>query len=257
MLFRSIGSLPAANVVSNAQLVANLANYPNTTNLTNNLANYALLSGATFTGNVAANNANTTYDLRVGRDLYITGNLVVGSNVTVIGANNIVTTDNMFYLNANATQTNPDVGFTAGYNDGSYHHTGFFRDATDGVWKVFDNYDPEPDASIYIDTSNTSFHLANFQANSVYAGNTSTNWFLANVSGVYTNSVSVGNSTVNSTVNTSVLQIANTTGTANITPTSIFMGNSTVNCVINSTSVYVNGVDYNPTTALAIAVALS
>jgi hypothetical protein len=30
-----------------------------------------------------------------------------------------------------------------------------------------------------------------------------------------------------------------------------------VNCVINSTSVYVNGVDYNPTTALAIAVALS
>jgi hypothetical protein len=80
--------------------------------------------------------------------------------------------------------------------------------------------------------------------------------------GAFTNvsvntTVSIGNSTVNSTVNTSVLQISNTTGTANITPTSIFLGNSSVNCVINSTSVYVNGVDYNPTTALAIAVALS
>lgn len=72
----------------------------------------------------------------------------------------------------------------------------------------------------------------------------------ANADWIYNN---VGN-TWQSNVNIST---ANSIAQTNITPTSIFLGNSTVNCVINSTSVYVNGVDYNPTTALAIAVALS
>ncbi len=352
-----VGSVSAANVVSNAQLQANVStlqgeitsnaataytnavaysdskSYVNSSQLSSNLSNYAALSGATFTGNVVANNLNTTYDLNVGRNLFVSGNLTIGSNVNVIGANNLSVVDNMIYLNANSTVTNPDLGFAGNYNDGSYHHTGFFRDHSSGTWKVFDNYDPEPDASPYIDQTNTSFHLANFQANTIYIGNTSvyatinlssftgtsnntlyvgsviasnvvsnaqlianlanyqtTAGLASNVvtltannannllgytwaspgaigsvtanTGTFTNvsvntTVSVGNSTVNSTVNTSVLQISNTTGTANITPTEIFLGNSSVNCVINSTSVYVNGVDYNPTTALAIAVALS
>jgi hypothetical protein len=49
-----IGSLPAANVVSNAQLAANLTSYPTSFQLSQNLANYALLSGATFTGSISA-----------------------------------------------------------------------------------------------------------------------------------------------------------------------------------------------------------
>jgi len=68
---------------------------------------------------------------------------------------------------------NPDIGFAAGYNDGVYHHTGFFRDHTNGTWKVFDNYKPEPDESIYIDQSNSTFHLANFMANTIFIGNNS------------------------------------------------------------------------------------
>ena len=70
------------------------------------------------------------------------------------------------------SESNPDLGLAAGYNDGSYHHTGIFRDATDGYWKVFEGYDPEPDASIYIDTSDSSFTIANFWTNSVRLGNT-------------------------------------------------------------------------------------
>lgn len=104
-------------------------------------------------------------------NVYLTGNLTVGSNVNIIGANNYSITDNMIYLNANATYANPDIGFTAGYNDGTYAHTGFFRDHASGVWKVFDGYQPEPDASIYIDQSNSSFSTAGFMANVVYVGN--------------------------------------------------------------------------------------
>ena len=62
------------------------------------------------------------------------------------------------------TSINPDLGFAGGYNDGSYAHAGFFRDATDGRWKVFKGYTPEPDLAQYIDTSHASFALADFQA---------------------------------------------------------------------------------------------
>lgn len=54
-----VGSVSAANVVSNAQLSSNLSNYVTTTNLTNNLANYQTTAG--LSANVAtltANNAN-------------------------------------------------------------------------------------------------------------------------------------------------------------------------------------------------------
>jgi hypothetical protein len=40
-----------------------------------------------------------------------------------------------------------------------------FRDATDGTWKFFYNYSPEPDASPYIDTSHATFRIANLTAN--------------------------------------------------------------------------------------------
>jgi hypothetical protein len=105
----------------------------------------------------------------------LTGNLVVSGNVNIIGSNNLSISDNMIYLNSNNDVSNPDIGFAGNYNDGTYHHAGFFRDASDGVWKVFDNYLPEPDASVYIDTTNTSFHLADFQANTVAVGNSSVN----------------------------------------------------------------------------------
>lgn len=55
---------------------------------------------------------------------------------------------------------NPDLGWAGGYNDGTYHHAGVFRDATDGVFKVFENYGPEPDANIFIDTTHPTFSLA-------------------------------------------------------------------------------------------------
>jgi|688.fasta_scaffold00037_70 hypothetical protein len=139
-------------------------------------------------------NVRSTDSITVG-NITVSGNLYVGSNVNIIGSNVVSYVDAMIYLNANNTIANPDIGFAGNYNDGTYQHTGFFRDASDGIWKVFDSYLPEPDANTYIDTTNTSFHLANFQANNFIAGNTSSVWFRANTSGVYVNSTLIGNAT--------------------------------------------------------------
>ena len=57
------------------------------------------------------------------------------------------------------TESNVDMGLAGGYYDGSYAHTGIFRDATDnGTWKFFEGYIPE--AEIEINTGDPSFALA-------------------------------------------------------------------------------------------------
>jgi hypothetical protein len=64
---------------------------------------------------------------------------------------------------------NPDVGFVAGLTvDNTYQHVGFFRDATDGIFKAFDGLIAEPDGP-FIDMSNA--RIADIQANTIYADN--------------------------------------------------------------------------------------
>ena len=98
-----------------------------------------------------------------------TYNNILAANATHFQVSN---TNTASYVSGGAargkTDSNPDIGFAAGYNDGSYKHTGFFRDATDGRYKVFDSYLPEPDDSAFIDTSNASFKIADFQSNTLY-----------------------------------------------------------------------------------------
>ena len=168
--------------------------------------------------------------------LTLTGNLTVSGNVTVIGANALSVVDNMIYLNANNTTQNIDVGIVANYNSGAYAHTGIFRDASDGYWKVFDSYLPEPDANVNIDTTNTSFHLADFQANTFYAGNTSTNWFIANTAGVYhTGLVNAASFRVGTST------IANSTGVY----TGVVNGSSiTIGTAFTANATVVNAVSY-------------
>jgi hypothetical protein len=137
--------------------------------------------GSTSSQNVQSN-------VRFGANVAIEGKLSVTGGITSYYANNVATGDNMIYLNANNTVTNPDLGFAGNYNDGTYHHAGFFRDASDaGTFKVFENYGLEPDASPYIDTSHATFKLAPFAArtisvsnNIVVLGNTSIRKLLAN-----------------------------------------------------------------------------
>ena len=61
-----------------------------------------------------------------------------------------------------AAPVNIDLGIAGNYNDGTYAHTGFFRDTSDGYWKVFDSYTPEVDGDV--NTAHASFNLADIQA---------------------------------------------------------------------------------------------
>ena len=140
--------------------------------------NYEIVSNSNIetTANMVAQTlvvngtANVTDLAGFASDVIVEGNLTVNGTTTTINATSLAVEDNMIYLNANSNVTDPDLGFTGNYNDGTYAHAGFFRDATDGYFKVFDSYTPEPDAAIDIDTSHATFNLADIRAD-VFRGN--------------------------------------------------------------------------------------
>jgi hypothetical protein len=127
----------------------------------------------------------------------IDGNLTVSGTTVTINATDLAIEDNMIYLNNGSAVTNPDLGIAGNYNDGTYRHAGFFRDATDGRWKVYKNYTLEPDATAFIDTSHSSFALADMQADNFYGALT------GNVTGNVTGDVSGNAGTVTNGVYTS------------------------------------------------------
>ena len=101
-------------------------------------------------------------------NLTVQGDLTVNGTTTTINATELAIEDNMIYLNDGSTSTNPDLGWAGNYNDGTYAHAGIFRDATDGVFKFYDGYTPEPGQAI--DVAHASFNLADVQAGS-FTGN--------------------------------------------------------------------------------------
>jgi len=125
---------------------------------------YDVNTGLFAIGQNVAPTANVTFN-----NLTVTGTTTYYGNVTTYNSNNLVVGENMIYLNDGDDTSNPDIGISGNYNDGTYKHTGFFRDATDGNWKVYDSYTPEPSANIFINTEHASFRLANIQAN-VFVG---------------------------------------------------------------------------------------
>lgn len=101
----------------------------------------------------------TTGDVTVGGDLHVTGTYFTTTETS------LAIEDPFIYLNDGSTVTNPDLGIAGNYNDGTYSHAGVFRDATDGKWKFFDSYTPEP--SNPIDTAHGTYAPATVVAKSL------------------------------------------------------------------------------------------
>lgn len=83
---------------------------------------------------------------------------------------------------------NADLGWVGAYDDGTYAHSGLFRDASDGVFKIFDSYTVEPSDSSNINTAHASYNSASMLVDNLTAeGNISA----TNISGDGTNITNV------------------------------------------------------------------
>jgi hypothetical protein len=122
-------------------------------------------------------------------DLSLSGNLTVLGTLTTIDTTNLTVQDSLIELaNGNAATDILDIGLYGQFGSSGAKFTGLFRDATDGIYKLFTGLTVEP--STTVDTANDSYTTATLQA------------FL-NSGGLVSNSTNLA-LTANATVNVSI-----------------------------------------------------
>ena len=176
--------------------------------------------GPTLTVNNSGVHVNTNLALT---SLSLTGDLTVAGNLTTTNVNSVVVSDPLIYLAGNNYSSDlVDIGFAGNYNDGANRHTGLFRDASDGIYKLFYNLTQELDSAVTVNTADPTFATATLQT-------------YLNSSGLVTNATHVAitaNSTVNVSITANSLTLATPLavtsggiGRASITAGAILVGN--------------------------------
>jgi hypothetical protein len=187
--------------------------------------------------------------LYVGTDLSVAGNATFTGNVTILGSNSEISTtqinvsDSLIQLANNNTSNTVDIGLFGQYNPGSANlHSGLFRDASDGIWKFFKDYNIEPGTTI--DPAANGFSYANVSIGALSAAN---NISIGTGQAYQINGANVLSSTVlGSTVLASSLTSVGTL-------TTLAAGNTTITGAITATG----GIDKLTTATGAVSVAAS
>jgi len=145
-----------------------------------------LTTGSTLTVNSAGLHVNSTLSIT---DLSLSGNLTVLGTLTTIDTTNLTVQDSLIELaNGNATTDILDIGLYGQFGSSGSKFTGLFRDATDGIYKLFTGSQSEPTTTV--DIGAAGYTTATLQA------------FLSS-GGLTTNATHVA-ITANSTVNVSI-----------------------------------------------------
>ena len=132
------------------------------------------LSGTTDSTSSGTGTLVVSGGVGISKNLYVSGNTFITGNLTVLGTNTEISTtqinvnDSLLQLANNNTSDLVDIGLFGQYNSGAANlHSGLFRDASDGVWKLFKSYSAEP-ISI-IDPVANNFAYADLSINTLTA----------------------------------------------------------------------------------------
>jgi hypothetical protein len=119
-----------------------------------------LTTGSTLTVNSAGIHVNSALSIT---DLSLSGNLTVLGTLSTIDTTNLTVQDSLIELaNGNATTDILDIGLYGQYGATGAKYTGLFRDATDGVYKLFAGSNTEPTTTV--DTAAVGYTTATLQA---------------------------------------------------------------------------------------------
>jgi len=136
------------------------------------ILNTLTLSGTTDASNAISGTLIVSGGVGIGKNLYVSGNTHISGNLVVLGSNTELSTtqinvnDPLLQLANNNTSDLIDIGIFGQYNSGAANlHSGIFRDATDGVWKLFNSYSAEPTTTI--NPSANGFAYADLNVNSL------------------------------------------------------------------------------------------
>jgi len=172
---------------------------------------------------IHANNAHVDY-IQVDHDVTVSGNLTVSGSLVTINVSTLAVTDPLIHLATNNNVSDTlDIGFFGNYNPGAgVEYTGLFRDATDGVYKLFKGANTLPTTTI--DPQGSGFGLATLSAY-LDSGALSTNATAVTIT---------ANSTVNVAITANTLSLSSPLavssgglGISSLTANSILTANST------------------------------
>jgi hypothetical protein len=177
-----------------------------------------LTTGSTLTVNSTGVHVNSALSIT---DLSLSGNLTVLGTLSTIDTQNLIVEDSLIELaNGNGTTDILDIGIFGQYGSTGTKFTGLFRDATDGVYKLFTGSQTEPTTTV--DTAAAGYTTATLQA------------FLTS-GGLVSNSTAVtltANSTLNVNITANSLSLSTPLavtsggiGRASITAGAILVGN--------------------------------
>lgn len=102
-------------------------------------------------------------------DLTIGGDLTVNGTLTTLDTANLTVEDPLIKLAKDNVADTLDIGLYGRYNDGTDKYGGLFRDASDGVFKLF--YELEDEPTTTVDTGGTGYALATLHLGTLKAGN--------------------------------------------------------------------------------------
>jgi hypothetical protein len=135
----------------------------------NAVSTYATKSNPTTSGLLAHTGRMTiSTNLAVSGNTRITGSAIIDGDLTVEGAVTYVSSstlnvdDSMIKLAANNSTDSVDTGFYGMYSSGGVKYSGFFRDATDGIYKVYTGLTVEPTSTVNV--SGSGYALAQLDA---------------------------------------------------------------------------------------------
>ena len=195
------------NVLANAGIVANSTgvwakaangisvdasgiNVLGSNGIVSNTTGTYVRTGSTLTVNTLGVHVNSALSIT---DLILSGNLTINGTLTTVDTTNLTVKDSIIELaNGNSTTDSLDIGLYGQYGATGTKYTGLFRDASDGIYKLFTGSQTEPTTTV--DTGAVGYTQATLQA---YLNSGA---FVANVG-----SVAI---TANSTVNVAI--VANT-----------------------------------------------
>lgn len=177
-----------------------------------------VVTGSTLTVNTTGIHVNSALSIT---DLTLAGNLTVSGTLTTIDTNNLTVEDPLLKLaNGNATDS-WDIGYYGVYNSTGTKYMGMFRDATDGLFKLFSGLTVEP--STTVDTANASYTVATLQAY-LQSGALTTSSSAVNITANSTVAVAITANSV--TLSTPLAVTSGGIGKASVTAQALLVGNN-------------------------------
>jgi hypothetical protein len=128
----------------------------NTTSLGNSAFVFLNLYASTVHTPSIVSTTGTTGIVTVDSNLTVTGNLIVSGDSTTINTATLSVEDPLVFLANNNALNLSDIGFVGQFGNASVlTYTGLVRDATDSVWKLFDNATTLPTTTVDFTTPTT------------------------------------------------------------------------------------------------------